>query len=436
MEIATYVLDINGEPLMLMSSYKRVRKLLKNNKAKVVRREPFTIKLLYEPKTKIIQPLGLGVDTGSDTFGTAVVGNEKTYYASEVQVRNDITPTLESRSKSRRNRRSRKTRYRPVRFDNKKNSKKKDRYSPTLVSKYESHEKEINFICSILPIAYIVLECGQFDPHLLKMQEEGKPFNRRWGYQKGEKYGFSNAREACLNRDSYICQFCKKGNITLNAHHIIYRSEGGADTLDNLITLCEKHHRDLHAGRLPEEFINSLEGKKKGQLKHATQMNILRSMLLKHYPDAIETHGYVTKENRWKLGWEKTHYIDAIVIASGGQRVNLPEYVYYKKSVSKGDYQQTKYWSKSKNGVNYRKLTTGKIAGFRKFDKVRYLGNEYFIKGRSKTSPFRLMDIHGNNVTFENISDYKYARTKDLVRVSARKTTLCIKQKVTANSTC
>lgn len=57
-------------------------------------------------------------------------------------------------------------------------------------------------------------------------------------------------------------------------------------------------------------------------------MNILRSMLLKHYPEAIETHEYVTKENRWKLGWDKTHYIDAIVIASAGERVELPEYVY------------------------------------------------------------------------------------------------------------
>ena len=34
-------------------------------------------------------------------------------------------------------------------------------------------------------------------------------------------------------------------------------------------------------------------------------MNIIRSRLLKHYPDAIETFGYITKENRQFIGLEK-----------------------------------------------------------------------------------------------------------------------------------
>lgn len=50
--------------------------------------------------------------------------------------------------------------------------------------------------------------------------------------------------------------------MTLNVHHIISRADGGADTLDNLITLCERHHQDLHAGKLPEKFTKSLKGKK------------------------------------------------------------------------------------------------------------------------------------------------------------------------------
>ena len=104
-----------------------------------------------------------------------------------------------------------------------------------------------------------------------------------------------------------------------------------------------------------------------------------------------------------------------------------------KKHIPKGEYQQTKYWSKSKNGINFRKLNTGKISGFRKFDKVEYLGEKYFIKARSKTSPFILIDIDGNNITFENVSPYKYAKTKELVRTAARNTTLCIKQKHIVN---
>ena len=92
--------------------------------------------------------------------------------------------------------------------------------------------------------------------------------------------------------------------------------------------------------------------------------------------------------------------------------------------------------SKLNTGQNLRtdliekKLTTSKINGFLKFDKVSYLGNEYFINGRSKTSPFRVMDIDGNEVTFESTSNTKYAKTRDLKRVSARSTTLCTKKSI------
>ena len=42
-------------------------------------------------------------------------------------------------------------------------------------------------------------------------------------------------------------------------------------------------------------------------------MSIIRSWLLKRYPDAIETFGFVTSENRNHLNLEKDHYIDACV---------------------------------------------------------------------------------------------------------------------------
>src|SRR5574344_1356288 len=423
-----YVLDINGKPLMPTERHGKVRRMLRDGKAKVVRREPFTIKLLYEPETKIVQDVILGVDTGSDKVGTAAIANDTVVYASEVQIRNDISKKMDTRRAHRRNRRSRKTRHRKPRFLNRRNSTKKDRFSPTMTSKINSHIREIEFVKSILPVSTLVLETGTFDPHLLKMQEEGKPFNRHWGYQKGPNYGLGNAKAACLNRDNYTCQCCKTKKGTFNAHHIVYRSNGGADTLDNLITLCEECHKKLHDGKL-KDFEAKLKGKKKGTLKHATQMNSIRKQLLKHYPEAIETFGFVTKENRQLLGLAKTHVIDACVIASQGKSFDWNLWYCKKRHVSKGEYEQSKYGSKSRNGVNFRKLSTGKILGFRKYDKVEYLGGTYFIKARSKTSPFRLIDIDDNKVTFENISPYKYARTKELVRVTARSTTLCIKQK-------
>lgn len=145
-----YVLDINGQPLMPTDRYGRVKHLLKNGKAKVVRRCPFTIKLLYDGTTHT-QNLTLGVDTGSGTLGTAV-SDEKgnIVYMSEVTVRNDITDKMKQRLRYRRN------------------SIKSNRFSPTMTSKFHSHIKEIDYIKSILPVKTLVLETGQFDTHLLK----------------------------------------------------------------------------------------------------------------------------------------------------------------------------------------------------------------------------------------------------------------------------
>lgn len=43
-----YVLNVNGLPLMPTENCGYIRKLLKSNKAQVVKGNPFTIQLLYE----------------------------------------------------------------------------------------------------------------------------------------------------------------------------------------------------------------------------------------------------------------------------------------------------------------------------------------------------------------------------------------------------
>ena len=69
-----YVLDKNGQPLMPTYNGAKVRVLLKQNRAKVVSKCPFTVKLLYE-STSFTQPLTLGVDTGSKYIGSAVIND-------------------------------------------------------------------------------------------------------------------------------------------------------------------------------------------------------------------------------------------------------------------------------------------------------------------------------------------------------------------------
>lgn len=415
-----YVLNINGQPLMPTTRHGKVKHLLKDGKAKVVKRCPFTIKLLYN-STNYTQNLTLGMDTGSGTLGAAVSDdNGNIVYMSKVVVRNDISDKMTQRSKYRRNRRNRKTRYRKARWLNRKNSIKSDRFSPTMISKFHSHIKEIEFIKSILPITQLVLETAQFDTHLMKNPSLANPKIRHWGYQKGVNYGFENTKAMVLNRDNYKCQYCKgkHKDSKLEVHHIIFRSQGGSDEESNLITLCHTCHKDLHSGKITPKF----SGKKKGTLKYATQMNSIRCQLLKTYPDAIETFGMVTKANRQAIEVEKDHHIDACIIASSGKSVSIKtDLLYLKKSVSNGDYQQTK-------GIRSEQpITTGKICGFRKFDKVRYFGKEYFIKGRMSTGYAILMDIYGNKIDFSSMpKGYKTPKLSNCICVANRKTTLCI----------
>src|SRR5262249_37342363 len=109
-------------------------------------------------------------------------------------------------------------------------------------------------------------------------------------------------------------------------------------------------------------------------------------------------------------GLPKTHVHDAAMVATRGiAPIFCTRQVLQKKCIPDGDYQQTK-------GVRSEQpITTGKIQGFRKFDKVHYRGQEYFIKGRMSTGYAILMGLDGRRVDLKPIP--KFDKMK---RVSAR----------------
>ncbi len=69
--------------------------------------------------------------------------------------------------------------------------------------------------------------------------------NPAWkgGIAHGGRYWKRQAKKS----DDYICQFpeCGYRSRKNHAHHKIPRAAGGEDTLENLITLCGKHHREM-----------------------------------------------------------------------------------------------------------------------------------------------------------------------------------------------
>ena len=48
-----------------------------------------------------------------------------------------------------------------------------------------------------------------------------------------------------LRRDNFTCQKCGRHTLA-PPHHIIKRSQGGSDTMDNLVTLCMDCHEREH----------------------------------------------------------------------------------------------------------------------------------------------------------------------------------------------
>jgi hypothetical protein len=56
-------------------------------------------------------------------------------------------------------------------------------------------------------------------------------------------------RHALRIRDRGWCQYpgCTAHRFT-DAHHVTHWAQGGATQLDNLVTLCRFHHRELHKG--------------------------------------------------------------------------------------------------------------------------------------------------------------------------------------------
>ena len=384
-----YVLNQNGQPIMPTENHAKVRILLKSKKAKVVKKCPFTIQLLYS-NTTYTQEITLGVDSGSKQIGLSATTKDKVLFESDVEIRNDIVDLLSTRRQNRRTRRNHKTRYRKPRFDNR---KRKDGWlAPSVQNKVDSHLTVIRKVHEILPINKIIVEVASFDIQKIK-----NPTISGTDYQQGEQLDFWNVREYVLFRDSHTCQCCKgksKDKI-LNVHHIESRHTGG-DAPNNLITLCEICHTGYHKGtiKLPKTIHRGMS------FRDATFMGIMRwafyNKLKEMYPNVNLTYGYITKNTRIENGLPKDHFIDARCI-SGNPKAISDGTVYYQKKVHCHNRQIHKN-TILKGGYRKRNQAPYEVMGFRLYDKVRWKGQTCFIFGRRSTGRMDLRLLDGTKV--------------------------------------
>lgn len=303
-----YVLNHNGEPLMPTKRFGKVRRLFKSKQAKVVRRSPFTIQLLYET-TNYVQPITLGIDAGYQTVGFSAVTEKEELLSGECQLLTGMSERIKERAMYRRQRRNR-LRYRAPRFDNRR--RPEGWLAPSIQHKLDSHVRLVALLKKLLPVKNVIVEVASFDIQAIKNPEIAGTL-----YQQGEQLGFWNLREYILHRDGHTCQnsACKNksANPILQVHHIGYWKGDRSDRPGNLITLCDQCH--VPANHQPNGFLYGWEPKVKS-FRPETFMSIVRWRLTEML-EATATYGYVTKHQRIQHAIEKTHVNDAFVIAGG-----------------------------------------------------------------------------------------------------------------------
>ena len=182
MQNRVFVLDTANRPLDPCHPA-RARKLLKQGKAAVYRRYPFTIILQYAVDAEPA-PGQLKVDPGSKTTGMVIVQHGRVIWAAELDHRGQkIKLDLAKRRAIRRGRRTRKTRYRQPRFDNR--TRPKGWLAPSLKSRVDNLQTWFIRLSKICPLEAISMELVRFDTQLMANAEVSGV-----EYQQGELAGY------------------------------------------------------------------------------------------------------------------------------------------------------------------------------------------------------------------------------------------------------
>ncbi len=380
-----YVLDIHGAPLMPTARAGKVRRMLRDGRAVIAGQTPFTIRLAYET-TSYVQPIALGVKTGSVHVGLSATKDDKELYAAQIDLRTDIVGNLSTRREARRTRRSR-LRHRAPRFSNRR--KDEGWLAPSVQQKVLSNVKAVTDVTHFLPVSSVTVEVAQFDTQWIK-----NPGLTGTDYQHGEQFGFWNVREYVLYRDGHRCQYChgKSRDSVLNVHHIESRKTGG-DSPGNLVTLCETCHKAYHKGEI------KLPVKRFSSLRDAAAMTVMRWKVYERLKAALNipvrlTYGYVTKHIRIEHGLEKSHVADARCI-SGHPDARPCSTVYMSKQLRRHNRKVMKS-NLLKGGRWKRNQAPREIKGFRLFDVVRYNNIPAYIQGRRSSGFFVIKDFEGH----------------------------------------
>jgi 5-methylcytosine-specific restriction endonuclease McrA len=314
------VIDKHKQPLMPCHPA-RARQLLREGKAAVFRKYPFTI-ILKEREGGEIQPVQVKVDPGSKTTGIVVVGDfkrgKRVIWAAELTHRGQqIRNALLSRKQSRRSRRNRKTRYRQARFLNRR--RPQGWLAPSLKSRVHNIWTWLRRLNKFTPISGLSMELNRFDTQKLQNPEISGV-----EYQQGELQGY-DVREYLLEKWGRKCAYCGIEHVPLFVEHIYPKDRGGSNRVSNLAIACKPCNEKKGTMTAAEFGYPHIEALAKKPLRDAAAINSTRRALLEQLkvtglPIEIGT-GAQTKFNRIQHGYPKAHWLDAACIGNSGAAV-------------------------------------------------------------------------------------------------------------------
>lgn len=327
MQNSVFVLDTNKQPLSPCRP-SVARKLLRDGKAAVYRRFPFTVILKRAVDTPIVEPVTIKVDPGSKTTGIALVqvsaSSPTVVFAAELEHRGQaIKDALASRRAIRRNRRNRKTRYRQPRFLNR--TKPKGWLAPSLKSRVDNLQTWLVRFVKLCNVQAVSMELVRFDMQLMQDAEI-----RGVEYQQGELQGYE-VREYLLEKYNRKCCYCGKTDIPLEIEHITPKSRGGSNRVSNLCLACRSCNERKGKQTATEFGFPQVQALAKKSMKDASAVNSVRWAIFGMFkatglPIEVGTGGR-TKFNRAQRAPEqdypKAHWIDAACVGESGASVNL-----------------------------------------------------------------------------------------------------------------
>ena len=313
-----FVLDANNKQLAPTKEQKAWF-LIRKKRATLLSRYPMVIQLKKKISDQEIckDEIRCGIDDGGLHVGVALVQKcqtrNKVIFKGTIEQRNDVKHLMDVRRGFRRYHRYHK-RYRPVRFDNRKSSKRKGRIAPSILQKRQATIRVINQLNKWINITNYWLEDVAID--IRALTDGYKPY--RWQYQKSNRLD-ENIRKAVILRDGCQCMECGKSNCRLEVHHIKPRRLKGSNTLGNLITLCTGCHQktegveELYMNRY-FALLNSSDNK---NLNYAQHVMIGKKWLREQLSNLGMLHltnGGDTANKRIDWGIAKSHSNDAICI--------------------------------------------------------------------------------------------------------------------------